>query len=336
MSRRGWALFVALSVIWGVPYLLLKVAVEDLSPAVVVLLRTALAAAMLLPVALLRGELLPVLRRWRWVLVFAAVEIAVPFWLLGAAEQHLSSSLTGLLVACVPLLGVLVARLARLQDRVDRGRLTGLVVGLAGVGLLVGLDLRGGDLVAALAVVAAALGYAVGPVIAATRLDGLPGTGLSAVALAVAALAWAPVAWVQRPGDLSAVPAVAWQAVALLGAVCTAVAFLVFFALVAEVGPGRATVITYLNPAVALVLGVLVLDEPLTAGIVAGSALVLLGSYLATRRSAGQAPVVDGGAVAGGVGGAEGAEIGVFPSGSSSCSTGDSPTSRAASSGTSS
>jgi drug/metabolite transporter (DMT)-like permease len=332
MSRRGWVLFVALSLIWGVPYLLLKVAVEDLSPAVVVLLRTALAAAMLLPVALLRGELAPVLRRWRWVLVFAAVEIAVPFWLLGAAEQHLSSSLTGLLVACVPLLGVLVARLARLEDRVDRGRLTGLLVGLAGVGLLVGLDLRGGDLLAALAVVTAALGYAVGPVIAATRLDGLPGTGLSAVALAVAAVVWAPIAWVQRPVDPAAVPAVAWQAVVLLGAVCTAVAFLVFFALVAEVGPGRATVITYLNPAVALVLGVLVLDEPLTGGIVAGSVLVLLGSYLATRRSAGQAPAVDGG----GVGGADGADTGVLPPGSSSVSTGGSPTSRAASSGTSS
>jgi drug/metabolite transporter (DMT)-like permease len=285
MSKRGWVLFSALSLLWGVPYLFIKIAVEELSPAVVVLTRTALAAALLLPLAAARGQLRAVLTHWRWVLLFAAVEIAVPFWMLGAAELRLSSSLTGLLVAAVPLIGAALARLLHLSDRLDRGRLVGLLVGITGVAALVGIDVRGGDLLAVGAVGLAAVGYAVGPIVASQRLAGLPGIGLSGVAMAVTALAYVPFGWATRPADLGSVSASAWAAVAVLGAVCSAVAFLVFFALVAEVGPSRAVVITYVNPAVAVLLGVLLLDEPLTVGILVGFPLVLLGSYLATRRS---------------------------------------------------
>jgi drug/metabolite transporter (DMT)-like permease len=327
---------VGLSIIWGVPYLFIKIAVEHLSPAGVVFVRTALAALLLLPLAAARGQLRPLLPHWRWVLLFAAVEIAVPFWMLGAAETRLSSSLTGLLVATVPLLGALVARVLRLEDRIDRRRFTGLLVGIAGVAALVGVDVRGGDLLAVGAVLLAAAGYAVGPVVAALRLRGLPALGLPAVALAVTALAYAPLAWVTRPADVRVVPGVAWASLAVLGVICTAVAFLVFFALVAEVGASRATVITYVNPAVAVLLGVLVAGEPLTVGIAVGFPLVLLGSFLATRGPRRQSDGSDRSDPSGRSDEFDEGTATTSATVSPAASSGASPTSRAASSGTSS
>ncbi len=282
VSRRGWGLFVSLSLIWGVPYLFIKIAVESLSPAMVVFSRAALAAVLLLPIAAARGMLRPVVRKWRWLLLFAVLEIAMPFGMLGYAEQRISSSLAGLLIAAVPLIAAVLARLLRLDDRLDGARLAGLLVGLAGVGALVGLDVRGGDLLSVGAVGLAALGYAIGPILASTKLAGLPALGISTLALALNAVGYAPFAWLTRP--TGTVPAQAWLAVAVLGVLCSAVAFVVFFALVAEVGPARTTVITYVNPAVAVLLGVLVLGEPVTVGIMVGFPLVLLGSILATRR----------------------------------------------------
>jgi drug/metabolite transporter (DMT)-like permease len=283
VSRRGWVLFIALSVIWGVPYLFIKVAVEYVSPAVLTSTRTGLAALVLLPLAVRGGHLRPLLARWRWVLAFALVEITVPFGLLGAAEQRLSSSLTGLLVAGVPLIGAVLGVALRLADRIDRRRLIGLLVGFAGVAALVGIDLRGGDLLAAGAVLVAATGYALGPIIVDRRLSDLPSLGVTVAAMGlngVGYLPWAVLTWPRHP-----VPIRVWGAVAVLGVLCSALAFLLFFALVAEVGPSRTTVITYLNPAVAVGLGVALLDEPFTIGIAVGFPLVLLGSFLATRRT---------------------------------------------------
>jgi drug/metabolite transporter (DMT)-like permease len=283
VSRRGWVLFIALSIIWGMPYLFIKVAVAHVSPALLTCARTGLAALVLLPVVLARGQLRPVLARWRWVLLFAAVEIAIPFGLLGTAEQHLSSSLTGLMVAAVPLIGAVLGVLLRLADRIDARRLLGLLVGFAGVAALVGIDLRGGDLLAAAGVLVAATGYAIGPIIADRRLADLPSLGVTVAAMGlnfVGYLPWAIATWPSAP-----IPAAAWGSIAVLGLLCSAVAFVLFFALVAEVGPSRTTVITYLNPAVAVVLGVSLLGEPLTTGILVGFPLVLLGSWLATRRS---------------------------------------------------
>jgi drug/metabolite transporter (DMT)-like permease len=283
VTRRGWVLFTALSVLWGIPYLFIKIAVEHLSPPFVVFVRVALAAVLLLPVAAARGALRPLLPAWRWILVFSLIEIAIPFLLLGHAEQRISSSLTGLVIAAVPLIQAGLARVLHLSDRLDRRRLLGLLVGLAGVTALVGIDVRGGDLLAVAAAGGAAAGYAVGPVIATTRLAGLPTLGVTAAALAVNTVVYAPFAWLTRPA--TAPPVSAWLSIAVLGIVCSAVAFLVFFALVAEVGPARTTVITYVNPAVALALGVAVLAEPVTPGIMIGFPLVLAGSYLATRAS---------------------------------------------------
>jgi drug/metabolite transporter (DMT)-like permease len=285
VSRRGWVLFLALSLIWGIPYLLIKIAVGDLSPAVVVFGRTALAAVILLPVAAARG-VLPALRSvWRWVLVFAVAEIAVPFVMLGSAERRLTSSLTALLIAAIPLVALVLSRMAGLEHHLELRRLAGLLVGLAGVGALAGLDLRSGDLLSVGAVACAVLGYAMGPIIVTMWLSEVSGLGVSAVALTVNAIVYAPFAWLTRPQPAAAVSDSAWVAVAVLGVVCSALAFIVFFALVAEVGPARTTVITYVNPVVAAVAGIVVLEEPITRGLLVGFPLVLLGSWMATGRS---------------------------------------------------
>src|ERR671932_2760047 len=296
MSRRGWALFVALSIIWGVPYLFIKIAVEDLSPAMVVFTRTLLAALLLLPLAAARGQLRPLLPAWPWLLLFALLEVCAPFGLLTIAERDISSSLTGLLVAAVPLIQALFSRVLGIADRIDGRRLVGLLVGFAGVAALVGIDVRGGSLLAAGAVLLAAACYAAGPLVATLKLSHLSSPAVSAVAMGLSALAYAPFAAVSQ-GSLADVRAPAWVAVAVLGVLCSAVAFLVFFALLTEVGPSRTTVITYVNPAVAVLLGVLKLGEPPTAGLLVGFPLVLLGSYLATRRSAPAAPEAAAGAV---------------------------------------
>ncbi|MEA2669113.1 MAG: hypothetical protein QOJ33_2047 [Chloroflexota bacterium] len=283
MSRRGWALFAAMAVIWGIPYLLIKIAVGELTPAGLVLLRTVVGAALLLPVAAARGWLTPLLPYWRWVIAYTVVEVSLPWFLLSDAERRLSSSLTGLLIAAVPLIGAVLQRLTRGDDRMDRERVAGLMVGLAGVAVLVGLNVSFRDLGAVGEVGLVAIGYAAGPIIIARRLPRLPAVGVVAASLALTALAYAPLALPQLPRMLPSGRVL--LAVGILGVVCTAVAFLLFFALIGEVGPVRATVITYFNPAVALLLGVVLLQESLTVGAVLGFGLILVGSVLATRRS---------------------------------------------------
>lgn len=282
MSRRGALLFAAMCLIWGVPYLLIRVAVRDLDPADVVVFRTALAAIVLLPVAVRRSSLRPLLARWRPLLVYTVVELTLPWWLLTSAEEHLSSALSGLLVAAVPLLGVLLARLAGDSEPVGRTRLAGLSVGIAGVAALVGLQVGHVDLLAVGAVLLTALGYAAGPLVLARRLADLPAVGVVFASLVVTTVVWSPAVVLSPPGHVSATVVLAMLALAL---VCTAAAFLVFFALIAEVGPTRATVITYVNPAVAILLGVAVLGERFTVGMAVGFPLVLAGSVLATRRT---------------------------------------------------
>ncbi len=282
MSRRGWVLFVAMSLIWGVPYLLIKVAVESVSPPVVVFVRVALAAAVLLPLALWRGMLGPLRPYWRWVLVFSFVEIAIPFGALTFAETRLTSSLTALLIAAVPIVGAVIAHVLHLDDRLTRGRLLGLLLGIVGVAALVGLDVTGSQLIGVAALCLTVIGYAFGPMIIATKLADAPAPAVIAVAMSINAVVYAPVAVATWP--TAPVPAKAWWSLVVLGLLCTAIAFLVFFALVAEAGPTRTTVITYVNPAVAVLLGVAILDEPVTLGIILGFPLILAGSYLATRR----------------------------------------------------
>jgi drug/metabolite transporter (DMT)-like permease len=289
MSRRGWVLFLAMGVIWGVPYLMIKVAVEALTPASLVFLRTAVAALVLLPIALARGQVRPAIVRWRPLLAFTIAELAVPWLLLSNAERRLTSSLSGLLIAAVPLVGALLGW-ATGGERLGPRRLAGLGIGIVGVAALVGLDLGTSDVPALIQMAIVAIGYAVGPFILARYLTGVPGFGVISAALTVTALAYLPGGIAQLPSHWPAAKVIG--SVAVLAVLCTAVAFLVFFALIDEVGPVRATVITYVNPAIAVALGVVLLGESLSVGIVVGFALVLVGSVLATRRTVTVAPVV--------------------------------------------
>ena len=287
MSRRAWLLFAAMSVIWGIPYLMIKVVVDGgVSPAFLVFARTAIGALILLPVAVRRGAIRPALAQWRTVLAFAAIEVGITWYLLNSAEVRLSSSLVALLISMVPLVGTVLAW--RLGDRsvLSPVRLTGLAVGIGGVGVVVGLNLTaGGAPVWAIgAVFLVSVGYAVAPMIADRRLSQVPTIGVIAVSLSAVALVYLPFAVLDAPAHLPRANVLA--SILGLGVICTALAFICFFALIAEAGAVRATVITYVNPAVALLAGVAVLGEHLTPGIVIGFPLVLLGSYLATRKDA--------------------------------------------------
>ncbi|MPQ98527.1 EamA family transporter [Modestobacter sp. I12A-02628] len=285
MSRRGWVLFLAMSVIWGLPYLLIKVAVDEVSPAAVVFVRCALAAALLLPWTIARGQLRPALRHWRALLLFTVLEMTGPWLLISWAEQTLTSSLVGLAIAGVPLVAVLTARLSGDTDRLDAVRLAGLALGVLGIALLLGLDLDGAQLPALGALVLSIIGYATAPMVVNGALAEVPGVAASAIALTVTALVYAPFALPQTAQVLDASTG-ALASLAGLGLVCTAAALVLFFALIRETGPQRALVITFVNPVVAVLLGVLLLDEPLTLGLAVGLPVTLVGCVLATRRNA--------------------------------------------------
>jgi drug/metabolite transporter (DMT)-like permease len=283
-----------MAVIWGVPYLLIKVAVEDLSPVLVVFGRCVIGAALLLPWTITRGHLRPALRQWRWLLAFTLLEMTGPWLLLGYAEQTLSSSLTGLLVAAVPFVAAIAGRLLG-EERLTPVRLAGMGLGVVGIAVLLGLDVGGAELVPLVAVGLTVIGYGTAPMIVSRKLADVPGVAASSLALLLTAIVYAPFA-LTRLDQVSAASGSALLSVAVLGLVCTAVALSLFFALIHEVGPQRALVITFLNPAVAVVLGVLLLDEPFTLGLAIGLPLVVAGCALATRRNApraAEAPAVE-------------------------------------------
>ena len=283
MTRRGLILFASVSLVWGTPYLFIKVAVDDgVSPAFLSFFRVALAALVLLPFAWRRGSLRGLRDRWRWLVAFAVFEIVLPFPLIAFGEQHLSSSLAAILIAALPLtLAMLAIRLDQ-EERVHGARLVGLFVGLAGVVVLMGVDVSGStaELLGGLAILGATVGYAIGPMIIKRQLSDRDAIGPMAIALAIAAVMLAPAAALTAPASAPSGDAVASMIV--LGVLCTAIAFVLWFSLIAEIGPSRAAVITYVNPVVAVALGVAILGESLTASAVAGLLLILAGSWLST------------------------------------------------------
>jgi drug/metabolite transporter (DMT)-like permease len=284
MSSRSWAAFAAVSVLWGIPYLFIKVAVDDgVPPAFVAWSRVTLAAVVLLALAWRAGTL-PALRgRGRWLAAYALFEITIPFPLIAAGEQHVSSSLAAIVIAAVPLIVALLALRFDAAERATGRRLVGLLVGFGGVVALVGVDLAGDStaLLGAGAVAIAAVGYAAGPMILKRHLTDLDPRATMGASLAIAAVALAPAAALDPPSAAS-LSADAIVAIVVLGLLCTAAAFVVMAVLVADVGPGRALVITYVNPVVAVGLGVAVLGERPGAGAIAGLLLILAGSWLST------------------------------------------------------
>jgi drug/metabolite transporter (DMT)-like permease len=283
MSARAWLLFAAVSVVWGVPYFFIKVAVDaDVPPTFVAWSRVALGAVVLLPLAMRRDSLRGLRGHAGAILAYAACEIAVPFTLIAIGEQYVASSLTAILIASMPLMVALLALRFAPADRPTGLRLIGLFVGLGGVVALVGIDLTGEpeELLGGALILVATLGYATAPLIVQRRLAELDPLGPVAVSLGIATIALVPGVLAELPAEVP--PEDALASLVVLGIVCTALGLVLFFQLITAAGPTRASVITYVNPLVAVVLGVLVLDEQLGVSSVAGLVLILAGSWLAT------------------------------------------------------
>jgi drug/metabolite transporter (DMT)-like permease len=283
VTPRAWLLFAVCSAVWGVPYLFIKVAVDSgLPPAFVAWARIALAALLLVPWALHRGALRGLRGRWPAIAAYAACEIAVPFVLIATGEQYISSSLTAILIATMPLLVALLSLRLSPADRPTGWRLVGLVIGLGGVIALLGVDVAGrpDELLGAGLVLMATLGYAAAPIIVSRRLADLDPLGPVAASLGVSTLALLPAALVNPPHAMP--PPAALGSIVVLGVACTALGLIAFFQLIAEAGPSRASVVTYVNPLVAVVAGVLALGEQLGAMSLAGLLLILGGSWLST------------------------------------------------------
>lgn len=279
---RAWLLFAAMAILWGMPYLFISVAVQSLSPPAVVAGRTLLGALLLLPFTLRAGALRKAWSRIGWVLAFGAIEMAGPFLLLGHAEQTLPSGLTGLLVATVPLFAAIIAFTAGDRGMLRPLRVVGLLIGFIGVGVIVaGPGLAAGGtagLVAIGEVLLVAVCYAIAPFIVARKLQDVPALGTITLSLAAVGVFYLPIALLTQ----TRVPTVpSTLSLVALAVLCTAVAFIVFFALIERVGPARAPLFTYVNPVVAIVLGAIVLGEPITIGLVIGFPLVIAGCWLA-------------------------------------------------------
>jgi drug/metabolite transporter (DMT)-like permease len=283
MSARAWAGFAAMSTVWGIPYLFIKVAVDDgVSPGFLAWSRVVLAAAVLLGLAWHAGTLASLRGRWRWLALFAIVEIAIPFPLIAEGERHIDSSLAAIIIATAPLIVAILALRFDASERVSGPRLAGLLVGLGGVVALVGIDVAGrpDELLGASAILVAATGYAAGPMVLNRKLADADPRATMGASLAIAGLLLTPLAAAGAP--TAGVPGRAVAALLILGLVCTAAAFVIYSGLIAEVGAGRALVITYVAPVVAAALGTTVLGERPGTGAIAGLLLIVAGSWLST------------------------------------------------------
>jgi drug/metabolite transporter (DMT)-like permease len=297
MTRRAWLAFAAASIIWGLPYLFIKIAVDHgVTAPVLAWGRVTLGAVVLLALAWRAGTLGTVRARWRWLIAFAVIEIVIPFPMLAIGEERVPSSLAAIMVATVPLIGALLAMRFDHAERPTAIRALGLAIGFGGVVALVGLNVAGhpGELLGIGAIMVTATGYAIGPMLIKHRLSGLDPRAAIGVSLALASLMLAPWAALDLPHHAPSAGAIG--AVVVLGVLCTAVAFVVYATLIAEAGTSRATVITYVNPVVAVALGVALLGERPGAGAVAGLLLILAGGWLSTdgRLPPGIARVIAG------------------------------------------
>ena len=284
MTRKSWLLFAALSVIWGLPYFMIRVALRQIDPGTLILFRTLPAALLIVPWAIATGRLTPIFAKFKWVLIYTVIEFGIPWLMMTTAEKHITSSLTALLVGSVPLLAALLYRFTVVHEPFGPRRTIGLFLGAVGVALVVGLSVSGSSWIGVLLMVGCVVGYTLGPLIISLKLADLPGPGVVGASVGLVALAYLPWGATHLPAHLS-FNVIA--AVACLSFICTAAGFLIFFALIVEIGPARTTLVTYINPAVAVLLGVVFLSEPFTIGIAIGFPLIILGSIMATGRSPG-------------------------------------------------
>jgi drug/metabolite transporter (DMT)-like permease len=289
MSRRGWFLFILVGFLWGVPYLFIKIAVDPengFSPAAVVCLRTAIGAAILIPLAIRQGQLGAAIRGIKYVAPYALLEMIGPWILIGTAEQKISSGLAGLLIASVPIWATIFASMRGDKTVWHHKRLLGIVVGFIGLIAVVGFEsIKGSsDPLSIAMVLVAAIGYSYAVMMVQGALPHVSGIAINAVAMAITAIFYLPLTIIQWPTHEISSDAI--NAIIGLGVLSTGAAFVAFFALAAIIGVARGSLVTYLNTAFAVVLGVIILDEPFTTGMAIGLPLVLIGSYFASRKPA--------------------------------------------------
>jgi drug/metabolite transporter (DMT)-like permease len=288
MSRRNLILFLLSGFLWGIPYLFIRVAVDPqdgFHPAIVVLGRVVIGALILIPIAIYDKTFFTALKNWRYIAVYALFEMVGPWILIGTAEQKISSGLAGLLVSSVPIFSTLIA--SRYGDKSvwQPKRLFGIAIGFLGVFLLVGIESLTGssDPISILMVIAASIGYAFAVIYITRKMPEGSGVAINGIAMAMTAVFYSPALFFLWPDR--AISHEAIYSLIALGVFSTGIAFAIFFAVMAEIGPTRASLVTYMNTAFAVILGVIILNEPLTLGIIVGLPLVLIGSYLASRRT---------------------------------------------------
>jgi len=292
MSRKGWALFALVGVLWGVPYLFMKVAVEELSTPVIVFSRLLIGAVVLVPLALYEKTLRPALKYWKYIALYAIAEMVIPWSLITNAQKDLSSGVVALLVATVPIWATLFAHHTGDSTAAHRTRIFGIALGLIGIVFLVGFESINdvGNIRALIQVLIASASYAFAVNMITRKAPETSGVAINGIAIALSTVIFAPFAFTHLPSQMPSSKAI--LATIGLGVICTALAFWVFFIVLKEIGAARASLVVYPNTAVAVVLGILLLDEQLTLAIAIGLPMVLLGSYFASRKPS--APVIAG------------------------------------------
>jgi drug/metabolite transporter (DMT)-like permease len=289
MTKRGWLLIGALGVIWGTPYLFIRIAVEEISPSMVVFSRLLMGSLILLPLALRKKQGGVLRTHYKGIIIFALIEMAIPFGALGYAEQKISSSLTGLLIAAVPIVNAVLTYRMGLDTNWNSRRVSGLIIGLAGVVLLVGFEIKADNWWSVAIVGLAIIGYALGPIVITKLLSDVPSLGIMAWSQFLGMAIYLPIVTYEYfNGTWKYVDQISTDTIVSvfgLGLLCTVLAFILLFKAVEEVGPSRTTIITYINPAVAVLLGVLILNETLTTAMLIAFPVILIGSILAASRA---------------------------------------------------
>ncbi|MGI9226394.1 MAG: DMT family transporter [Candidatus Nanopelagicaceae bacterium] len=284
MTRKHLGQFIFVGFLWGVPYLFMRVAVREFDPSVVVFGRVVIGAAILFPIAIRRGVVKETLRGFKWILAYAIFEMCGPWYLITHAETKINSGLAGLLVATVPIWSTIYSSLAGDKTVWHAKRLMGIIIGFIGLVLIVGIETISGsaDAFSVFQTVLAAILYSTAMAIILKGMPNGDGVAINAIAMAITAIIFAPAALTSLPTEMPSLNATA--SLIGLGVLSTGVAFMIYFTLIKEIGQARGSLVTYLNTAFAVVLGVIILGEPLTIGILTGLPLVLLGSYFASRK----------------------------------------------------
>lgn len=292
MSRKGWALFALVGVLWGVPYLFMKVAVDELATPVIVFARLFIGAVVLIPLALSQKAIRSALQFWPYIALYAILEMVIPWSLITNAQKDLSSGVVALLVATVPIWATLFAHHTGDSTAAHRTRIFGIAIGLVGIAFLVGLETLNdvGNIRALVQVLIASVSYAYAVNMITRKAPGVSGIAINGLAMLLSTVIFAPFALTHLPTETPSSNAV--LATIGLGVICTAFAFWVFFLVIDEIGAARASLVVYPNTAVAVILGIFFLDEKITLAIGIGLPLVLIGSYFASRKPA--TPVIAG------------------------------------------